>query len=560
MNKWNAFWTGFTSAYSFWFIDAIPPKKRHFAVTYEDASSGEGPQFLCGLIRHMVLADGMRYHAYLMHWLACISFAVSQRQHASRRIERDSWKQVDETLRSKRGTVHDHCTLLCSILCTIGKDAYVCKGTIRQKNVGKNLPKFSMHRLKVPRETQYTEHTWVMTRETDGSVILWETTQAMTFHLGKRWCGRNEKPVGYARLRCNQNLDRKWLTHEDDPKIATSHSVWDLLGRRRDALARVNKFNTLPIAPMEEFATQAEATALPYYSIEIAFNRENVWGNLRNHDPAWIRYDFLDELQWKPLLDQYYGTDRWLIRSDPKSCVVGPAFEKQQAQVLIDKIRHDVEEALRFARLRMGLNTKLYRSTLLAEALTDFLDHMEKQCLLDPAHTTNKDKVDKTLRKGSFPFNGSLLQNLSDAKGYPHRARRAWARWWKKWQELDIRVAGLPVPENTFFDAIPFHFSTMDLREIRAYLSTSKDVRDLFLTENEETEFVVHASVYPLQHEVGSVWVFVGRLTPMTELEVDVAARGEKKNEKALNVLRAELKSIVLAQMTESLSAAARGG
>ena len=48
---------------------------------------------------------------------------------------------------------------------------------------------------------------------------------------------------------------------------------------------------------------------------------------------------------------------------------------------------------------------------------------------------------------------------------------------------------------------------------------------------------MLHACVYPLQHEVASVWVFVGRLMPMSEGEVLIASRSQDKNESMLSIM-----------------------
>eukprot|EP00392_Amoebophrya_sp_AT5.2_P011105 g11180.t1 len=314
---------------------------------------------------------------------------------------------------------------------------------------------------------------------------------------------------------------------------------------------------------MEEFGTQANIAIVPYYSIEIVFNRENIWGNLRNHDPAWVRYDLWDSQQWRPLL-KMSGSDKWMVGSSGLSAaasggasggslVVGPAFKKTDADLLLSRMQADVEEAVRFARLRLGLQTKLFRSVILGEALSEFLDNMEKQCLLDPAHATNAEGVEKTLRKGSNAWNGSLLTSAVAKERYRNQAIGQWKKWWNKFRDMDIRVAGVPIPENTTFEAIPFHFSTTDLREIRAYLASCKDAQRLLMHENEESEFVVQCNMYPLQHEMGSVWIFLGRLAPMSEAESVAASQATEKTQEAAKramTMRNELKEAVLRDLT----------
>lgn len=41
---------------------------------------------------------------------------------------------------------------------------------------------------------------------------------------------------------------------------------------------------------------------LPYSTIEVVFNHEQLWGNLQNHHPAVIYYDLEDTYLWRPFL------------------------------------------------------------------------------------------------------------------------------------------------------------------------------------------------------------------------------------------------------------------
>ncbi|CAD7967838.1 unnamed protein product [Amoebophrya sp. A120] len=567
VDDWNEFFDTFNLAYTYWFIDAIPPRKRRFICTTEAISSGnlvgaaggeaqaalnqarQDVMLLPSLIRHTVLPDGFRYQAYVLHWLACIPFTVSQKQHQTHFLDR--WLPVQQVLHGKKGSVQDHCALLCSILTSLGADAYVCKGTVRNPEFDRGVPKYAEERLRLARQIVYREHCWVMTREKSGTVVFWETTQAITFQLKRRWTGKAmESEHQYRKLVANQQAkNAKWKNKEDDERKADSYVFWDLLARRRDALTRLKDLKKLPIVPMAEMGSQSNMVALPYYSIEIVFNKDNVWGNLRNHDPAWIRYDLDDDHQWKPLME-IDGTEKWLLqRNDSKSLVIGPSFRVVDSEQQILKIQADVEEAIRFARLRIGLQTKVFRSAILGEVLSEFLDNMEKQCLLDPSHCTNIDGAAKCLRKGSYAWDGSLLTTNIAAEKYRKKAKKQWQKWWDKYRDMDIRVAGVPIPESTTFEGVPFHLSTMELREIRAYISSSKDARRLFMVEEETSEYVVQVNIYPLQHEIGSVWIFLGRMTRMTDAEVAVAAAAQERTidgAKREKKERDELKSAVM--------------
>lgn len=111
----------------------------------------------------------------------------------------------------------------------------------------------------------------------------------------------------------------KWKVGESDLHIADSLDVMVQLKRRREALGRLGAFPKLPIGPQKRFCGGKSLVALPYYSIEVVFNMGNVYGNLRNHDPAFIDYDFQNPFSWKPLL--YKPEHRKFIYRDDEPIV-----------------------------------------------------------------------------------------------------------------------------------------------------------------------------------------------------------------------------------------------
>ena len=58
-----------------------------------------------------------------------------------------------------QGDSEDHALLMCNLLLGLGLDAYICVGRLKDCSEGEK------------------RHTWVMTREANGDVLMWETTQ-----------------------------------------------------------------------------------------------------------------------------------------------------------------------------------------------------------------------------------------------------------------------------------------------------------------------------------------------------------------------------------------------
>lgn len=246
------------------------------------------------------------------------------------------------------------------------------------------------------RNIRNAQHTWVITREKTGMVLVWETTQGITFELPKRW--HPGRSVGYA------NTMYAWGGYLKDWKVQVSDAIQEMednagrpsdplmmLKQRKDAIQRSHLFSKLPISPHSDFLKVKKELLLPYYSIETCFNDKNVWGNMRNHDPLFIYYDFIDSNSWKPMftIDEKEIKKYFLIHQKAADLVIGPAFNAENGKAMAKKYRSEMEEAIRFERLRLGLQTKYYKSRALGESLSEISKVLEKQCHLDPAHAVN---------------------------------------------------------------------------------------------------------------------------------------------------------------------------
>ena len=94
----------------------------------------------------------------------------------------------------------------------------------------------------------------------------------------------------------------------------------------------------------------------------------------------------------------------------------------------------------------------------------------------------------------------------------------------------------------------PFHFSTLDLREIRAYLTDADDLQEMLTDETDDAEFVVVARVFPLMHSVASLWVLIGCITSMDPMEITVLANSKARMKEA----KAQAKKITAAYDREA--------
>eukprot|EP00932_Pfiesteria_piscicida_P007415 SRR837773.17494.p2 GENE.SRR837773.17494~~SRR837773.17494.p2 ORF type:complete len:126 (+),score=13.70 SRR837773.17494:180-557(+) len=117
------------------------------------------------LVRPLALPACLATPTSISHWIKCMEFTVPPRQRACGEL--NQWQRPEDMLAVRRGSIQDHAVLLCCALIGLGKNAFVCKGTVQK---GK-------------------EHCWVMTREQGGTVTFWETTTGAKYHLAGRWIG-----------------------------------------------------------------------------------------------------------------------------------------------------------------------------------------------------------------------------------------------------------------------------------------------------------------------------------------------------------------------------------
>ena len=237
----------------------------------------------------------------LLHWMHCLTYTLSPKQERSGMIWKEMWKDPQYSLFSRKGSPQDHAVLLCSMLLGMGRDAYVVKGTIQ---VGKDL----------------VEHVWVMTREDGSWVTFWEPSTRELYHLPNRWKEEKRKKQAAG----SAIVEKKDEDEEEEDELAmqdySTHEVSDVMveldtdlptvgrgprpkaksksgpvGRDAVKLQMLETQKTLPTAPKTELlGDQSLVDWLPYDSIDVVFNKSQLWANRQNVHPACISYNLED--------------------------------------------------------------------------------------------------------------------------------------------------------------------------------------------------------------------------------------------------------------------------
>lgn len=328
---------------------------------------------------------------YLLHWMNCISFSSMKSQDNTGMIQHAGWKDPQNMLSARKGPVQDHALLLCSILLGSGHDAYVCKGTIRDKDKGGRL----------------VDHCWVMTRDKrTGWVTFWEPCTRETFHLPKRVTiassAQGSKGEPDEEKEEEEEDDDEQDSHDgqlaeqaptgaefgevatyevrDSRLTAEDINLLPTIGRtprpKAKAKQRGDKANgrdaernrlkeqrlNLVQAPNPKLMDRKTTLVdwLPYDSIEVVFNRVNLWANHQNHHPAVIMYDLEDQGElppWLPFLSEHDKAERKIPHICGDDVVMEPELKARKLTAYEQILESELKESIKLYRSKMGKDT-----------------------------------------------------------------------------------------------------------------------------------------------------------------------------------------------------------
>tara|TARA_B100000524_G_scaffold337770_1_gene228692 strand:+ start:163 stop:3438 length:3276 start_codon:yes stop_codon:yes gene_type:complete len=120
----------------------------------------------------------------LARLVRCITWSKDDETFLSALNQRDAdlevWQSPNNFIAVSKGDVEDHALLLANLFLGLGLDVYVCVGRLH------GAP---------PKEKR---HVWLLTREADCSVRMWEVTSASFFELPQRWHGSDTRASSSA--------------------------------------------------------------------------------------------------------------------------------------------------------------------------------------------------------------------------------------------------------------------------------------------------------------------------------------------------------------------------
>lgn len=514
-------------------IGAIPGNISRRFLAF--AMDGEACVPLTHFVQPIVVPLKYSQPAHLLHWIGGIGFEISSQQESTGLIPEQGWKEPETVLTKRKGTIQDHAILLCCVLLSLKKDAYVCKGIVRDSQSG-----------------LMAEHVWVMHREvvrSEGWVVFWEPMTRRTYHLPRRWT------PGEAKIKKTRaSSDLRDATTQGTPSVATlplrglSHS--QVTGFEEDAFVNIDDFDDSSLATVVLKKPRAKQRSdrrrhlekddvgsirfapnpallkpktivnwLPYETIEVVFNDKHLWANRQNHHPAAIMYDLrgstcAGNAAWQPL-----PSPDVLGLPQVPSVSVRRQKDKREADMQGDRVVDEVYESLRLARQHLGLETLHDQRPELTEHLQRFLAIEELRMLLDPnvvevpespsKATTSSDGIAKRHRN---VFSGN--PDYADYCAQQEKARRTYE---ENLLSFNDDLKALPVRRGYCFKGIPVHFNTVDVAAVREGLSNLHDYKMMAERSDpfeRQVYFTVTCSVFPLLAGASSVWLYVGQQVP----------------------------------------------
>jgi len=192
-------------------------------------------------------------------------------------------------------------------------------------------------------------------------------------------------------------------------------------GRKADVDGNAaSRAMTLPLSPdpsMLKFDTDNKhskenmlVTWLPYSSIDVVFNNENVYANHQNHNPAFISYDFMDSrpadvpkskwhAKWMRFVEEDDTEDSLKIKPVTPSVKLPPAMSSSSVNTLRVSLLDELKQTVSLNRQNAGMDTVWAHHPDFVESIGLYLDIWESWLQLDidmePVHNIFRSEADE---------------------------------------------------------------------------------------------------------------------------------------------------------------------
>ncbi|CEL97888.1 unnamed protein product [Vitrella brassicaformis CCMP3155] len=251
-------WTTMTKQLEGW------ARHRTFRCTVRDHRGDS--HVLCRYVTPMKPPKAVAGDNAVNRFVRCIPFCEGSR------AKDEFWTTPDFLVNLMKGPAMDHTLLHASLLLGIPLCAFVCLGTLWNRD----------------------KHAWVMTMQRSGRVYFWDTAKGAIYELPDRFLAPQELTQILPSTRIYEPTSEGGRSPARAAVVSGDPRVWSSRHMKHAASGRGMEVpDTMPALVHFE-----NTPNLPYRSIEVIFNDRDMFANLQHQDPSGIYYDFWDPDLW----------------------------------------------------------------------------------------------------------------------------------------------------------------------------------------------------------------------------------------------------------------------
>ena len=294
----------------------------------------------------------------------------------------------------------------------------------------------------------------------------------------------------------SQNFDERVVYKKELKENEDIKKNFNFLDDQRDKIKNKLAENKNTFSKVEYFKDKYgrdvnnEDLRLPYETLDFIFNRNNIWINLNNHDPKYMKYNIYDPERWMPFFDIRDRNNQdsssiegpiWTGNFDMFYSLTnfGPSFRPKTVNKMRENLIKEVTRGIIAARSGLNLQTRFKKKN---EHINDIL--------------------------GRFcTFNEERALNRISKKEYD-----------QKKEEWEIMIKQ-KLPKYFRMEWVNLFFNSYELESIRRQITD--DLLYFYKTKQKNLMFATSAGVFPYLNQVVSVRIIIAKFYKVSEEEVN---------------------------------------
>lgn len=164
--------------------------------------------------------------------------------------------------------------------------------------------------------------------------------------------------------------------------------------------AEMKQGNEINFLPVDNFKDRSgnfikDKINMPYETIDLIFNRNNIYSNMQYHDPYYIKYNLYDNETWRPYLIMN-NDSIFRGRFEPFYSLTnfGPCYSPGLVNKMKESLIKEMRVGITAARSGMNLQTKFKKKTeQINTFLQQYCDYLENRALNRISENDFRDRI-----------------------------------------------------------------------------------------------------------------------------------------------------------------------